>query len=316
MFGVIALHATMPYITPGETGLADIVYDMGVISVPLFFMVSGYFLIPSKGEFSYCLKKALRYILFIVSIVVLGWLAYSVVYGFDGQTLYKWLTGTLLTHGPFGVFWYLWSIILCILLTPLLNRLYTRKATLYQVVLALLWMLCIFLSTRTLQGHPFEQQTPAILRIYAWLFFYMLGAQLHHIDIRVPHYFPVLLYAFVIFYMEYFDKQIGSEYASLFYLTIPVTFLCVTLFLYFKNLNIQHSRFIEQTSALFLPVYAIHNVIISFMPHFYDSLAIAPLVNWVVVSLLSAGIAFVVMKIPYVKRIFDVKTECQWHSCR
>ncbi|MBQ8059423.1 MAG: acyltransferase family protein [Prevotella sp.] len=49
MLGVIALHSMMYYITPGHTGLADILYDLGMTSMPLFFMVSGYLMIPRES---------------------------------------------------------------------------------------------------------------------------------------------------------------------------------------------------------------------------------------------------------------------------
>lgn len=305
MFGVISLHSTMLYITPGATGLADIVYDMGVISVPLFFMVSGFFLIPRRRTMKYCLTKSLKYIRFIVSMVLLFWAGYSLFFGLDVALLVKWLTGTLLTHGPFGVFWYLWAVILCLLITPLLNSLFSRHARLYTALLLALWLLCTFIFSNTMQGGLFEARIPALAKVYAWFFFYMLGGELSRRDVpRIPVVIPLLLFAFAIFYMEYCGRRVGSEYASVFYLSVPVTVLCIVLFLYFKGLNISGNKAVQALSQTFLPVYAVHNVIIQFLPRFYDGLCIAPLINWVVISLLSVAFGLVVNKLPYVNKLF------------
>ena len=305
MFGVISLHSTMLYITPGATGLADIVYDMGVISVPLFFMVSGFFLIPRRRTMKYCLMKSLKYIRFIVSMVLLFWVGYSLFFGLDVALLVKWLTGTLLTHGPFGVFWYLWAVILCLLITPLLNSLFSSHSRLYTALLLALWLLCTLIFSNTMQGGLFEARIPALAKVYAWFFFYMLGGELSRRDVpRIPVAIPLLLFAFAIFYMEYCGRRVGSEYASVFYLSVPVTVLCIVLFLYFKGLNIIGNKAVQALSQTFLPVYAVHNVIIQFLPRFYDGLCIAPLINWVVISLLSVAFGLVVNKLPYVNKLF------------
>lgn len=306
MFGVVALHATMQYITPGETGLADLVYDLGVISVPIFFMVSGFFLIPSKGSPKYCLKKVLGYIRFIASIVIIGWIGYSAAFGFDIATLGKWLLGTFLTHGPFGVFWYLWAIAICLILTPLINKIYVSHQKTYSILLLLLWVGCNFIFTHTLQGGLFERQIPALMKMYTWIFFYMLGGLMNRIDLKVPLFIPLTLLALSILFMEIFGKPINNEYASAFYLSIPVTTLCATLFLYFKTLKTKESKTIGQLSQIFLPVYAVHNVIIEFMPRFYDGLYLAPLINWIVVCTVSVLFGLAINRIPYINKLFKI----------
>lgn len=307
MFGVISLHSSIAYINPGSTGLADIIYDLGVISVPLFFMVSGYFLIPKKKPFQYYIRKSFNYIRLIVSMIILGWLLYTCLYGVDLTILYKWSLGTLLTRGPFGVFWYLWSIILCLLITPLLNNIFSNHSRIYIIVLLALWLICTFIFSNTLQGGLFETHTPALFKIYTWFFFYMLGGILNRINIsKISILLPIILFAFTILYIEYFDKKINNEYASTFYLSIPVTTLCITLFLFFKNINITNNKVIQTLSQTFLPVYAVHNVIISFMPRFYDNLYLAPLINWAIISILSVAFALVVNKTPYVNKVFKV----------
>lgn len=309
MFGVIALHATMPFITPGKTGLADIIYDTGVISIPLFFMVTGFLLIPRDHvTVLSSLKKVLRIARFIISIVIIGWLCYSIAFGFSAETLWKWLTGTLTTHGPFGVFWYLWSICICYLLLPPLNRLLVRHPNTYCTIFIVWWLICTFIFSCTLQGGKWELEIPAVLRIWNSLFYFMLGGLLSRINYKAPVWLPVIAYIITLTYMEYFDKMIGNEYASTFYCSIPVTVLCSSLFIYLKNLTIDNSKVIECLSVLFLPVYAIHNVIIEFLPNFsqFISPVLAPLINYLIVSIISVAASFVVMKIPYVNKLFKI----------
>ena len=61
MLGVICLHTTYQYIQPGTFGLADVLYESAVISIPLFFMVSGYLLLGRENlSYKYSLNKILK----------------------------------------------------------------------------------------------------------------------------------------------------------------------------------------------------------------------------------------------------------------
>jgi surface polysaccharide O-acyltransferase-like enzyme len=308
MFGVIALHATMPYVIPGKTGLADIVYDTGVISIPLFFMVTGFLLLPRNNiSIVSSLKKILGFIRFIVTIVFIGWLCYSIVFGFSWDTLIRWLTGTFTTHGPFGVFWYLWAICICYLLLPLLNYLFICKPNTYISLFLVLWLFCICIFSYTLQGGKWELQVPAVLRVWNSILYFMLGGLLSRVNYKVPLWLPIVMYLATLCYIEYFGKPINNEYASTFYCSVPVTVLCTSLFIYLKNKTIENNRIIATLSTLFLPVYATHNVIIVFFPHFYDTIPIiAPLVNLIVVSILSVAMSYVIIKVPYINKLFRV----------
>ena len=58
MFGVMCLHSTHSYSSLGQFCFADILYESAVVSMPLFFMVSGYLLIGRENiDYKYSFRK-------------------------------------------------------------------------------------------------------------------------------------------------------------------------------------------------------------------------------------------------------------------
>ena len=147
MLGVIALHSMMYYITPGHTGLADILYDLGMTSMPLFFMVSGYLMIPRESlSYSYFMHKIWGIIRFVTIIVVLFSLYRYATHGFDVSDFIYTFFSAFTGDGRFYIFWYFTAIILCYLLTPVLSDLYHRNVKMYIFILVTLLLLQSFSS--------------------------------------------------------------------------------------------------------------------------------------------------------------------------
>ena len=48
MLGVICLHSTHSYISSNQLSVANVMYESALVSIPLFFMVSGYLLLEKK----------------------------------------------------------------------------------------------------------------------------------------------------------------------------------------------------------------------------------------------------------------------------
>lgn len=316
MMGVMALHSMIYYIIPGKTGLADILYDMGMVSMPLFFMVSGYLLIPRKtNNYRYVMRKIwgiVRFVTIVVSVFVL----FRVLFHKDDffSVIYEYPHAFIGT-GRFYVFWYFTAIMMCYLLVPWLSVLYHRYFKQYAYVTVLLLIVqCFFFSnslTNKFSGHLFEYDILAIFRIWYTIFYFLLGGMLARIkDVKIHGILVCFLFCIALAYKEVFDKVIGTEFASLFYSSVPVLLLVTCMFIYIKGLEIKnkHARLvIKEMSNLFLPVYAIHSFIIGHLPHHhYDGLACAPLITLFVVMSLSLGISFVLMRIPMMNKIFRI----------
>ena len=91
MFGVMCLHSTHSYSIHGQLCFADILYESAVVSIPLFFMVSGYLLVGrEKIDYKYAIRKVIGIMRFVSIIVFTFWLARSVYHlQFDFVELFK-----------------------------------------------------------------------------------------------------------------------------------------------------------------------------------------------------------------------------------
>lgn len=150
MFGVMCLHSTHSYAIPGEFCFADILYESAVISMPLFFMVSGYLLIGrEKSDYRYAFRKVFGIIRFVSIIVFAFWLARSVHHlQFDVRELLLSLVLPYVQQGSFSVFWYFGAMIILYMLYPTFNTIYKRNRYAYYGLtsLALLTSYTMFIS--------------------------------------------------------------------------------------------------------------------------------------------------------------------------
>lgn len=150
MFGVMCLHTTHSYSIPGEFCFADILFESAVISIPLFFMVSGYLLIGrEKSDYRYSFRKVFGIIRFVSIIVFTFWLARSVYHlHFDFVELLKSLVYPYIQHGQFSVFWYFGAMIILYMLYPAFNAIYKSHRYAYYGLtsLALLTSYTMFIS--------------------------------------------------------------------------------------------------------------------------------------------------------------------------
>ena len=129
--------------------------------------------------------------------------------------------------------------------------------------------------------------------------------------LQIPKYsvfFIIALFVLNIVIEEWLCRYIGNEYCEYFYGSVYVQLLSVLVFLYILNIRIRHTRVISELSLLFLPVYTIHIFVISavnkvLIPFDYWFM---PLICWLLVSIISVALSYVIMKIPFMKIIFKI----------
>ncbi|MBP3470901.1 MAG: acyltransferase family protein [Paraprevotella sp.] len=149
MLGVIALHTTYQYMSPGSFGIADIFYETAVISIPLFFMTSGYLLVPRKNiSASYVGRKIWGIIRFVCTMVFLFWLWNAHKRGIHFDSLFRNLLGALFQEGEQYIFWYFGAMIILYVLLPILCKLYEKYLSSY-ILLLLIIMLCANMISST-----------------------------------------------------------------------------------------------------------------------------------------------------------------------
>jgi len=82
MFGVICLHTTRMFgeNDPNIVNLASILYRSAVISIPLFFLVSGYLFMPRHEiDYRYVIKKIGHIIRYVLIVTIMYWFFNSIL---------------------------------------------------------------------------------------------------------------------------------------------------------------------------------------------------------------------------------------------
>lgn len=314
MIGVMALHATKSYIDANIFSAADIVYDLGIVSIPLFFMVSGFLLIPrTNATYSYVLRKTMGILRFVFIITFSFSFLYCIKNGFEVSYFINNFFGAFFQYGAFPIFWYFGAIILCYILLPLISKIYHSNFAGYTLILLVFFLLCnsIFSQTLTGGGNYVEFKVPATLRIWYIYFYFMLGGFLHRFThIHINRIVVLLLFIGTIGYKEYFDNILGSEFASLFYSAPIVMALCAGIFLFIQNLNVCENRLVSLLSDTFLAAYTIHMFVISFVSKNIDKIttdnSIAAILAWFVVSSATIILSLILMRLQLMRKIFKI----------
>lgn len=163
MFGVMCLHSTHSYAIPNHFCFADILYESAVVSMPLFFMVSGYLLIGRPNvDYRYSIRKIIGIVRFVSIIVIAYWLIHSVHHlKFDLVELAKSLIQPYFQSGIFSIFWYFGAMIIIYMLYPKLNYIYNKTPCLYSVIsgVTLLCSYTMFIGNITVGGYLIQEKT-------------------------------------------------------------------------------------------------------------------------------------------------------------
>lgn len=171
MLGVIMLHTTHDFMYHDGLDIASFMYKSSVISIPLFFMSSGYLLLGRNNiTYNYTLKKIIGILRYMAFFCVCYWL---IKQNFTFNSLWNIFWGSFNVEGPFFVFWYFGAMIIIYLLLPFINYIYLYfKKAYYLSIIFLLVIQNIIFSYNSIIG---IETAPAALRLYNWLTYFMLG---------------------------------------------------------------------------------------------------------------------------------------------
>lgn len=257
MCGVMCLHTQMDYI---DSPVAHFLYITAVVSVPLFFMTSGYLLLgKDNAGYKYSCGKILGILRFVVIMTVLFYFLSGIRHGssFIDATL-----GSLIQKGQLGVYWYFGAMMIIYALLPALNFLFRLRFKFFLWLVILLFVISsgVFILNFTGEIH-IEQNTIQTFRLWNWLFYFCLGGILKrypfHVSVYAVALFVIVNYLFQINTVGY----IGSDFCEYYYPSLPVMLLSVSVFQCIrcteKNLN-----FVNGGGKLFLPCYTIHIYVI------------------------------------------------------
>ena len=311
MIGVVCLHSTFPFTVGDAPYVAQFLYRTAVISIPLFFMVSGYLLLGRESaSYSYSLTKIFKIVRFVFVFAAAYCLLYS-AYHMD-FTMWRFycttFLGAFIQRGYFAIFWYFGAMCMLYMLYPCLNRLYLNRSGKLYCVFALLLLLqsTVFVLNIVDDG---EQSVCQPFRLWNWVTYFLLGGLLKHVDgfgTKMLTCIVAMLLILNPFYQQWLMPYIGSRFCEYFYSSPFIVVWVSAIFLLITKVKITHTKGVKLLSQLFLPVYVIHPSVIRYLPgQTFETLGeAAPLAYFCAVLFITMTISYVAIKIPVVNKAF------------
>lgn len=306
MCGVMCLHTQMRYI---DSPIAHFLYITAVVSVPLFFMTSGYLLLGKENvDYKYSGKKILGILRFVIIMTVLFYFLSGIRHGssFIDATL-----GSLIQKGQLGVYWYFGAMIIIYALLPILNVLFCSRFKVFISIVISLFVIssAVFVLNFT-NGIHIEQNTIQTFRLWNWLFYFCLGGLLKRFTFHVSGY--AVLFLIIINYLFQINTfhYIDSEFCEYFYPSIPVMLLSVSVFQCIRHTT-ANLNFVNGGGKLFLPCYTIHIYVIGKAGNVFEEMfsfagIFCPVFFWILVCVLSIMLSWIIMKVPYAEKVFRI----------
>lgn len=311
---VVALHSIIFFWQPYDSPVAYVLYNLSVAAVPLFFMASGYILIGRFGVgYGYSLRKVVAVLSFIVVIVGVRWLLLSVKHGIDFDMLAEDMGGTIAGDGAFYVFWYMYALCLVYLVYPVINLLYRRKKLYYGAFVALAVIECVVFVCNVTSG--FETHVLQVLRIWNWLFYFMLGGVLReygsHVGWKPLSCMAVVVVSAVVMLsvMLWLYPKIGICRCEFFYSCPLVSIFCASLFMMMicSFSHVSGNRAVALLAQLLLPVYSLHAFTIYFTAGYlqlFCGFTFGCVAYWLMVLSVTVAVSWLIMRIPVGRLLF------------
>lgn len=184
-FGVVILH----FIGQNSGELNRIIYYAAGFSVPMFFLIHGYFILNRKtNSAKYFMHKVSKML-----VIVLCWnCAFAILQLIIGHQpinpLVVSCTELFMQKGVFYQFWFFGALILLYVVTPILQYQVEKNNV---ILLAVLVMIAIIVDSVSMiytynMGKPLQEYIYQPFRIWTWILYYYMGGLIHNIKTNQP----------------------------------------------------------------------------------------------------------------------------------
>lgn len=299
---VVGLHAV---------GMSNYtIYYLCDCGVPLFFMVNGYLLISrDKIDYPYVFHKIFN----IIKVVFLWNLLITIpVFIFRHKLVnpLRLSVESLLQKGYLWHFWFFGALIIIYLLLPPLHAFLTKKALHHRAACLILMGICLIMNTLSMiKGFPLHMLIPQPLRLWTWLFYFLLGGLFSYIPPRIyrlsvfSHGILLLLFTII---NNTAEKRIGlyligSRLAEYFYDDLTSIIWYVLLFTFLLRIPLHDFLIVPVTklSSLTMGIFVIHPILLALLNSLYVPAGTGSILAfWTLVTLISLIITFFISKIP------------------
>lgn len=314
MFMVMALHIQIPEIV-SPSWLLKCNYGYSCIAIPLFFMVSGFLLSGKQLTVEYSIRKIkgiLKFVFITITFLVIYWTIHDYLrYGyntaphFHASSYISWFW----QGGLMWQYWYFGAMIIIYAAAPLLRNILHSKKLIKLLVICITVSFIFFIldSIWNIEKNYIKQT----FRVWYWFMYFLLGAYIR----QNRKYFNFIHWKHaIIMCITYTGFQVSgishAEGNEFYFGSIICMLYAISVFCACLNTNIESSKIISNLSPLFLPIYAIHPTTMRWISHLTIIQTFNPIAQYIstylIVCIINVSIAFVLMKIPYVKGIFKI----------
>lgn len=311
MVFVIGMHSIAAYNIFGVNINKLFKYTICASGIPLFFAVSGYLLLGrKKADWHYSFKKIWGIIKFVFVICWIFWLFRFLFTGVPlWDKLYKDPLGAFLMGGTFWHFWYFGAMIILYFIYPLVNKIYNDKPKLFNYILLSIIVICALIHIfNIILPDTLEKKTPQPFRIWNWLMYFCLGGYIKRNNKKIKWTITLLTTLFYLTQIIIVWQLNPIMFNAIYNYCSIITLLNV--YCIFQTLNsIDTNKIaseIKTLSPLFLPVYTIHTGFIYASPSI--KLWFAPIspIYWMLITIISIGVSWLIMQTKVGKLIFKI----------
>jgi len=323
IFAVVFLHVAVEVVVRNGVGsqywwIGNFYDSMVRWSVPVLVMVSGALLLdPGKSEHvsEFYRKRVARILIPILfwSAFFLGLLFFKGILIGDDPTP-KSVILSILSKTPYHHMWFLYMLIGLYLFTPFLRKI-TANSTMRELTIMTI-ILFILSSINSAYGKSFGHSKLFINWFLMFLPYYFMGYLIRKTNIK-----PRKLILFSVFFLSVTGTSLGFYLTAINnglakgfyfyeYLSITVIPMSISIMFLLKEFSVPiiNKKITKNIALLTLGVYLVHPVFIEivnrigFRSELYNPILYVPMIS-VVVFVSSLVFAWVINKIPYLKRI-------------
>ena len=301
---------------------ASLYYLCG-FAVPFFFMSSGYFLL-NRGELNYkyaghkCVR-IIKIVFFwncILYVIKLGKaLALDKIFSIKLLAFVKEFLKSFVQKGAMWQFWYLGALLIIYLLLPFLSKLNQHSK---RVVLLICGIISIAIQIASFQcGKPMQKYVTQTFRIWTWLFYFLLGAEMKTLKVWISNHisvvFHLLLCMEITILIIVFENYVGCKrilemsgtlHAEYFYDSLYEMLWIGLIFSFLLRINFSEtvSKYITGLASLTMGIYIVHPMIRKITVIIIGNTSIfRSIAYWLVTTLCAAIITWIIKRLPFGK---------------
>ena len=322
--GVVGLHGI---------GMSDYtLYYFCSFSVPMFFMINGYLMFSKeKVDYSYSFKKISAYARLIVCwnlIIMIPVMVLKHKFVNPIEEILK----SLVQKGYLWHFWYFGAMIVTLLLLPAVHGLLRNRRRLHIVMVGILFLICLGVTYKSWHDeYPNQAFVPQTFRIWVFGFYFLVGALFgvcskdqksdkdHEgsIEGKKPLSFKVIVLAAAFLILTYVSnmgqKHLGNyayhnRIADNFYDEGTVMLWCVAFFAMLLSIKVVIPyKVLDLAGRLTLGIFIIHPLVLKASETFIrQDMTYGAVLRWALAILVSGAATWVMLKIPYIKKLVEL----------